>query len=360
MRWVSLKNLKPNRVLAEHILDERGRVLLACGVTITPGMISRLWKLGIGSVCIEDETTDDVNPYSFVRQATRQRILQCTYESLNDLVSTDHGRLVRSAKVKSRLKPLLIDTIQEIRDIDGAGEHLGSVYLSDGELYHHSVNVTFFSLSLGLAMGMDDDNLIELGIGTLLHDVGKLRIPDVILRKPGRLTPEEFETVKLHASYGFEILGRVSDLPVASVRVALQHHEKYDGTGYPQGLKRQEIHLFGRIACVADVYEALTANRVYRTGYLPHQAYELLLGAGGTQFDPAVVDKFVNTIAVYPSGATLLLSNGYRAVVLSSARRQTHRPLVRIIEDASGNPVQQPWQLDLLTERTTEIVGCET
>lgn len=359
MRWVSLRNLRQDRILAQNILDERGRVLLAKGVRLTDTLVDRLRKLDIGSVCIEDKATDDIVLREFVRPETRGQVLDATYKTLTELADGNLGRYNRSSNYQKRLRPLLLDVVAQLKEVEGTGEHLGTVYLSDGELFHHSVNVTFFAMSLGLGLGLNEDDLIDLGLGTLLHDVGKLKVPDYILKKPGKLTADEFEMIKLHPSYGYDLLRGIDDLPVRSRLVALEHHERVDGSGYPRGLKNEEIHYFARIAGVADVYEALTANRVYRKGYLPHQAYELLLGAGGTQFDPAVIEAFVKTIAVYPVGMTLVLSTGERAVVVESRRRQTQRPLVRVLEDQQGNPMPVPWEIDLGKERTIAIVGCE-
>jgi HD-GYP domain-containing protein (c-di-GMP phosphodiesterase class II) len=360
VRWVSLRTIQPNRVLAQSIFDERGRVLLARGMVLSSRMVERLRRMGIGSVCIEDTSTDDLQTQGVVSPQTRQLVLDATYRSLRELANGTYSRVVKPNRVKRQLRPLLSDVIGQLKAMDGAGEHLGTVYVSDGDLYHHSVNVTFFALGVGIAMGLTEEQLIDLGIGTLLHDVGKLKIPESILKKPGRLTDEEFQYIKLHTSYGYELLRAVPDLSTASAMVALQHHERINGSGYPKGLQGEGIHYFSRITAVVDVYEALTANRVYRNAYLPHHAFELLLGGGGTQFDPLVIEAFVSTIAIYPVGMTLLLSTGHRAVVVRSPQKQTQRPIVRVIEDAEGNPVPVPWEMDLSKELTIEIVGRES
>jgi HD-GYP domain-containing protein (c-di-GMP phosphodiesterase class II) len=361
VRWVALRNLREESVLAADVLDERGRVLLAKGVRLTPSLIRRLGQIGVGAVCIEDERVDDLKALETIDPATRARLIGETYSVLTELVNrADSTRAVGASSIRGRLRPLVDEVIAQLREAEDSGQHLGNVYLTDGELFHHSVNVTLFALAVGLDMGLSHHQLLELGLGTLLHDVGKLRIPAAVLQKPGRLTPEEFDLVKLHTSYGYELLTRSSDLPAASALVALEHHERVDGSGYPRGLTQSEIHLYGRIVGVVDVYEALTANRVYRPGYLPHHAYEMILGGGGTQFDTAVVESFVQTIAVYRVGVTLRLSTGERAVVIRSPQRRTQRPVVRVIEDASGRPVDKPWELDLAQHPTLEIVECDT
>ncbi len=359
MRWVSLHTIEPNRILARHILDERGRVLLARGVTLTPHWVDRLLALGISSVCIEDDRTDDIVPAEPITPEMRQQVLAATYDTLTELVSAPSTYRIRPSRVRTRLRPLVEEVIAQMRELGQAGQHFGNVYLTDGELYHHSVNVTLYALGLGIGLRLSEDDLVNLGLGTLLHDVGKLRVPKTILKKPGRLTDEEYETVKLHTVYGYELLQEAGELASTSTIIALHHHERIDGSGYPHGRVGAETHLFARIAAVADVYEALTANRVYRPGYLPHDAYEMLLAGNGTLFDPRVIETFIRTIAVYPVGMTVRLSNGFKGVVVHSTGWQTQRPVVRLLEGPAGEPVQPPVDLDLAKELSVAIVGCE-
>jgi HD-GYP domain-containing protein (c-di-GMP phosphodiesterase class II) len=360
VRWVSLRTIKPDRVLAQSIMDERGRVLLAQGMVLSVSMVHKLQSIGVCSVCIEDAITDDISAHEFISPQTKQAVLETTYNALNEIANGSFTKQIRPTRIKQKFRPLLEEVIGQLKEVGGAGEHFGTVYLSDGELYHHSVNVTLFALSVGIGLSMSESDLIDLGVGTLLHDVGKLRIPETILKKPGKLTSDEFEHIKLHTNYGYELLKEIQDLSVPSALVALEHHERVDGTGYPRGLKGPEMHYFSRITGVVDVYEALTANRVYRTAFLPHQAFELLLGGGGTQFDPMVIDSFIRTIVIYPVGMTLLLSTGDRAVVTQSRRKQTQRPVVRVIEDGEGNPYYAPYEVDLAKELTIQIIGCES
>ena len=162
--------------------------------------------------------------------------------------------------------------------------------------------------------------------------------------------------MKQHTTVGYELLRSQGELSVISAHVALLHHERYDGTGYPRGIPGREQHLFGRITAVADVYEALTANRVYRPGYLPHQAFEYILGGGGTYFDPEVVKAFVQSVAVYPIGTEIALSTGQKAVVSSIDPAFPHRPNVRVLYDANGKQVTKPYEIRLSEDLTTMIV----
>ena len=359
MRWISVLNITDRRILSQNILDERGRILLAKGAQLTDSMVRRLMTMGITSVCVEDPLTEDVQVHEAISQQLRSSLVSATYDSLIELSQADVSRYIRTSSIRRKLQPIVEEVVACLSEVNGAREYLGNVYLTDGELYHHSVNVTLFALSLGLHQGLTSPELVELGIGALLHDLGKLKIKGAVLKKPGRLTDEEYEEIKRHTTLGYDILRRLQDLAPSSTLISLEHHERVDGTGYPRGLRKDEIHRFSRIVSVADVYEALTANRVYRKGYLPHQAYELLLGAGGIQFDQDVVKSFVDTIAVYPTGMTLELSTGERAVVVKSRPKQSHRPVVRIFADKEGNPVDKPYEIDLSESLTTEIVSYE-
>ncbi|GEO26324.1 phosphodiesterase [Alicyclobacillus acidoterrestris] len=360
MRWVALKYIKPGAVLAQRVADGRGRTLLARGIVLTDSLIMRLKRVGIRAVCIENAGTEDVVVTEMVEEQTKIEILSMTYETLAALSSsTSFSYKVKPTFLRSQFGPLLSEIIHQLRQHNGAGEQLGSVYLSDGELFHHSVNVTFYALTLGLQQQMSETDLIDLGIGTLLHDVGKMRIPQDILRKPGRLSHAEYRTVQLHAQFGYDILKDIRDISTKSSLVALQHHERLDGSGYPWGLKAPEIHPFAQLTAVADVYEALTANRVYRQAYLPHEAYDILLADKGTKLSSAVIDAFAQTISIYPIGMSVRLSNGDGAVVIKPSADNRQVPIVRAIENERGEPIR-PYELNLATASDIHIVTCES
>lgn len=147
-------------------------------------------------------------------------------------------------------------------------------------------------------------------MGSLLHDIGKMMIPPEILHKPGRLTDEEFDIIKNHAKYGFDILRKQGDVPLLSAHCALQHHEKWNGGGYPRGLAGEEIHPYARALAVGDVFDALTTHRVYRRAMLPHEAMEIIYADTNSHFEQSVVETFRRTVAIYPVGVTVKLNSG--------------------------------------------------
>ncbi len=178
----------------------------------------------------------------------------------------------------------------------------------------YSVNTTVLSLIIGIGRNYSTDQLLELGMVVLMHDIGKLKVPEKILNKTDPLTKEEFEEIKKHAMYGYEMLRLNQDISLLSAHVALQHQEKYDGSGYPRGLKGKEIHEYARIATISDVYEALTSVRVYRGAMEPYKAYEFITVNSGSHFDPEFVKAFCKNVAVYPNGTGVVLSYGCAAM----------------------------------------------
>jgi putative nucleotidyltransferase with HDIG domain len=360
MRLAALSTLEPGTVLARPVLDEKGKILLGRGVTLTESFIKRLYYLGITAVYIEDPMTDDILVEDLISEQTRQEAIGLVHSILSQMTASEQfPRLFQARNMGVRMQTLFKDILREMRSHKNLTVNLANIYAADTHLYHHSVNVSLIALAIALKMGFEDQQLIHLGIGTLLHDIGKLKIPEAIVNKPGKLTPEEFEIMKSHTIYGYQILRKQEDISFLSAHVALQHHERVDGSGYPRGLTGKEMHLFGKISAVADVYDALIANRIYRKGHLPHEGYEFVLGGVGTYFDAEVVRSFVSAVAIYPLGMTLKLSTGEEAVVCEIPPLHPQRPKVRVIRDSKGRRIDQPYEISLMDQLTTTIVGCK-
>ena len=191
--------------------------------------------------------------------------------------------------------------------------------------------------------------------------MGKLRVDPELLNKPSRLTEDEMVIMRGHTFFGFDLLrSQKGKLSLTSMHIALQHHEKYDGTGYPRGLKEDEIHDFSRIVSIADVYDAVTSDRPYRQALLPHEAYELMHGAGTRHFDPEILPVFLERIAVYPIGTVVRLNTGDIGVVTFVEAGMQTRPTVRLIMDKHRRLYPSATELDMrnhLTVFVDQVVG---
>ncbi|HOY66203.1 MAG TPA: HD-GYP domain-containing protein [Candidatus Ozemobacteraceae bacterium] len=250
--------------------------------------------------------------------------------------------------------------IAEIARTPDAVLNLLAVRAYDDYTYAHNVNVATLSLMIGQAMGLSRNDLHSLGVGALLHDIGKLKVAKEILNKIGPLTPKEFDLIRQHPRVGYEMLRSSREIGEWSKLIVLQHHEKFQGGGYPAGLKGNEISVMARIVAIADVYDALTTSRPFRPAMSPYLSTKILLSNTENQFDPAILAVFLRRMSVYPPGSLVRLNTGVIAAVARSNPGAILRPIVRLLKDAQGLDVINTKEIDLLFEKNLYIVGPHT
>lgn len=221
----------------------------------------------------------------------------------------------------------------------------------------HSLRVCILALVFGRHLDLPVDTMNILGMGALLHDVGKMKIPLDLLNKPGRLTDEEFEIIKSHVPLGVEILEQTSGIPKAAVDVARFHHERFDGSGYTGGRTGQEISLFGQIGGIVDCYDAITSDRSYHVGMSSHEALRRMYEWRSRNFDPGMIEQFIQCMGVYPIGSLVEMSTGSIGVVATINRARRLRPKVIIVLTAEKQPMESPKIIDLLETDTCEDTG---
>ena len=210
----------------------------------------------------------------------------------------------------------------------------------DEYTYTHCINVNLYSLLLGRQLGLDYKNLKKLGISALFHDVGKGKIPNAVLKKPGKLTDEEFEVMKSHPLHGLEVMSCVKGMEEDMLKGVVEHHERYDGKGYPRQLKGEMIHPFGRIIAISDVYDALTSVRVYKEAMAPSKTLGLMYKWAGSNFDPKFLKEFTRAIGVYPPGTIVQLNDKRYALVIESNTLSPLKPKVKVLFDKRMMPVR--------------------
>lgn len=224
-------------------------------------------------------------------------------------------------------------------------ESLVDLRVYDEYTYAHSANVMSLALLMGVTLGFNYEKLRVLGVGAMLHDIGKTMIPDFILNKPGRLTPAEFDVIKTHPERGLKMIAHHRWASPDIQAVILHHHERWDGRGYPHGLKGKDIPEMARIVSVVDVYDALVSRRVYKEPMPPDQAYQLILSGMNSQFEARMVWAFQNLIVPYPCNAVVVLSNGDVAKV---RRVNKNDPLRPVVEMENGTQVDLAGQQGLV------------
>jgi HD-GYP domain-containing protein (c-di-GMP phosphodiesterase class II) len=217
----------------------------------------------------------------------------------------------------------------------------------DEYTFLHSLNVTVWTLNLAVNLGILDNELLRLGIGTVLHDLGKVRLPEGLVRKQGPLDDAEVEILKTHAAHGAKLVLEARSMPSDCATVPLSHHERYDGSGYPRQLSGARVGKFGLIASIADVYDAMTSDRSYQKAMSPTQALRKIYGWAGTHFHPLYVRKFIQCLGIYPIGTIVRLDTGEIGVVIRQNRGEPLRPWVRLEGRSLRPPVAVPVDVDL-------------
>ncbi|HEX7767649.1 MAG TPA: HD-GYP domain-containing protein, partial [Nitrospira sp.] len=218
----------------------------------------------------------------------------------------------------------------------------------DEYTFFHSVNTSLLALSLGRNLGIDDALLHQLGVGTLLHDIGKTKVPLEILNKPGKYEAHEFEIMKQHVMRGAEVLSGTTGLTDTYLKPTLEHHERVDGTGYPFQRRKSELSQFGMMAAVVDIYDAITSDRCYHKAKPAHEALQFLyLISQKGHLDHTLVQRFIQIVGVYPVGSVVRLNTGELAVVSRINRPTPLEPEVIVVKSAGNAIVSHPEAVDL-------------
>jgi putative nucleotidyltransferase with HDIG domain len=236
---------------------------------------------------------------------------------------------------------------------------LSRIRIMDKYTFEHSVSIAVLLMSFAKSMGLGRNIIKELGTGGLLHDIGKTLTPDEILNKPGNLTDEEFVIMRHHVVDSKNILEKTPGLSQIALDVAAQHHERYDGTGYPNGLKGDEISLYGQMSTIVDVYDAITADRCYHKGKEPSVVLKLLMKWSKTHFNPELVQKFIQSVGIYPAGSLVMLNNYHLAKVIDVDKNML-KPTVEIFLDTKKRSYINPNVVNLSEAKQLNIVSSES
>jgi HD-GYP domain-containing protein (c-di-GMP phosphodiesterase class II) len=394
VRRLDDRNLDRGQLLARAIYNERGEILLNTGVEVTERFVQLLLSRGISTVYVKEPGEEDVPPEDIVSERVRVAALTNIYKVFEvaarataDLQGKHPDQIVSELRRPGAAKPSPADAAayeRMFRSVENIVDEvltadtlpgLNSLKSHDNYTFCHSVDVSITALLLGKKLFLSRDQLKALGMGCIMHDVGKSLIDLSILNKPGRLTDDEFARIKAHPSIGFELLKAQMAGDVLPKHVALQHHEHQSGDGYPRGLRGANkvargasdqmdagrIMLLAEIAAVADVYDALASDRSYRAGLAPEQIVEIMGGMRGTHLNAEVLDTFFSVLPRYPVGIDFTVTagryTGFRGVVLATNKQAIDRPRVRLVYDDRGTRLSTPEEIDLVDSPDT-LISC--
>ncbi len=355
MRFIPVNCLRPGMLCGQAIIGRKGEVLLKQGVPLQDAYIRRLRHYGFHGIYIADALSDDIEVADVIASTLRARSVNVIKELFTDAKRTK-GDPNQKIDLLNGLVDTMLDQIVSASDIQ---VNMLDLKIFDDYTYYHSVNVCVLSLIIGAAMGLDRTELHVLGIAAILHDIGKVFVDKEILNKPGRLTDDEFAVIKEHPGNGYKYLLNCFQVPDEALTAIIDHHERIDGTGYPNHKAEGGITRYGQIIAISDVFDALTSDRPYRKALPTAEAIEYIMGSTGTAFSSDLVKVFLQKIVPYPPGITVCLSDGSHGIVVRNNPQACLRPVVRIFKVA-GCLLASTRLVDLLNDRSTlglTIVG---
>lgn len=324
MKYVPLPRLKEGMALGQDIYDGSGEVLLRKHYIVDKDCVHNLEEWGFPGIYIDDEFSKQVEIDTLVRPELlhqAQKLVAAVYEE-------KHGT---NEDEETRIRQVVEEIVDDIASDEELMYNLMNIRSYDNSTYDHSLQVCMLSVLIGARMGMDKARLKELATAALMHDIGKKIIHIELLHTKEPLSDAEKRRMHEHVEAGYQYLKKDFHFSDAVCTAVLEHHENYDGSGYPHGKKGSEISPLAAIIRVADTYDAMTSKRPYRDGYTPSSTAEYIMAQDGAKFAPDVVSVFTKWVSVYPAGCEVELSDGRLAVVIKNYPNFTLRPLVKVM-----------------------------
>jgi HD-GYP domain-containing protein (c-di-GMP phosphodiesterase class II) len=372
MNKFPVEKLKPGMRFTLPVYMDQNNMLVGANVPLKEGDIKRLQKWGMKEI-LTDGVPTEAAPVVFSPIEGEGADLGQIFTDYTNLirmrdeiarVHLDAYNAVQKAHLAVRNNRLFVTT-----ELEKSAEEIISILMKNknaflfmydsteekDSLASHSVNVTFYAVLIGLTMKFPKVKLIELALGTLMINIGMVQIPVYITHKQSSLTDHELNQVKTHPILAYQAMKKYGNFAEKSALVSLQHHEQYDGKGYPRGLKGIEIDECSRIAAVADNYEALLGRRSYREKQFFYQAMKQLVASGARKFDPVILKIFISVLSVYPVGSIVEVNKGGIGIVIGSNIQRPMRPIVKMVRNEDGQPIRDLILVNLSTDQTLFI-----
>lgn len=350
---------RPGMKLGRSIYTEQGHVLAGRGFLLTEHAILKLQQMGLPFLHIEEQGTEDIAPDQAIRDETLIVLHGSLSHVMDELTSgakeTVSGSVVRFCHDSAKM---LVDDLRVRRNHLCLPVHL-STTLTDGDKQHfveHALNVGVCATKLGLQEGLSGEELQALSMGAMLHDIGRLLLPNGL---DSKAMNSDFAEYGNHAELGFRLL-RDSGFPTLTAQCALFHHERVDGSGYPFGLQGHRIHPLIQWVSIFDMFDTLVNGRGQGSPMLPHEALEVIYGGAGTLYDMEKVCRLRDGMALFPKGTTVRLSSGEIGVVSGFDEDSKQRPIVRVIRNPEGAALDRPYEVDLKRQLHLMISGFGT
>jgi putative nucleotidyltransferase with HDIG domain len=327
MKLLFIDDVVEGMILAEDIYDKFENLYISSGAILTKSLIKSLSRMDLEYLNIVEKIADDGEKKAIIIEDRLNKEYKKSVESFKRIFNGSKlGKKILSDELDDCINPLL----EEIKTCNNVAKRLWQIETCDEYTYDHSIMVCMLSALLGKWLSFPEESLHELSKAGLLHDIGKINIPDEILNKAGELSEDEFRIMKTHPTLGYVLLMNNHGFTDDVLDGVLQHHEKYDGKGYPSGIKGKEIHKYARVVAIADVYAAMIADRVYRKGKSPFEAARVIMDGSFGYLDPYYSMIFLNKVSQFYVGNIVKLTTGEIGEVVLIQRNEPARPLVNV------------------------------
>ena len=344
----SIDKLIEGQILGKTLFDENGNELLAEGTKLSERMINKLENMGIEYVHIfnnvinlfsdkeEKEKENEKEKETRFYEST-EKTKKLTKEIFTDIVNDNTMNL-------SKYKVVIDEIFTDILKKDAIILNLENLKSLNEYYFEHAINSTVLAIGTCLILGLNRNLTEKIAMGIIIHDIGYKGIPEELLTKKEKLTDGEYKIVKNHVRIGYNMVMNSPDISKETGEAILYHHENIDGTGYPEGLKRNEIPLAGKLCAICDVYDALLSNRDYRTKLTRYNATKILIMNVDIKFDKYIIKNFLKIVGHYPKGTNVILSNGYHAII---EKENGFNPIVRLTLTNRAEIINKKETIDL-------------
>ena len=355
MRQIAIASLKEGFAVARPVYNAQGGIVVPQGSILTSHHIEKLSGMGISAVFVDDPYTEGLIVEEVLTEELRIRLFRCLRHAMAALrLQSSFAGDGLDLRELHRLTTAMLQQLSPCLDREIVLTQTSSYRDYEAQ---HPINVAVLSYITGRALGLNSQALEDLLQAALLQNIGYVFLPPDLIDREGELTPSELEKMRAHPEKGYQLLKATKGLNASVMATVYQHHERWDGSGYPLGLAGDRIYPLARILAVADTYDALISERPYRRAYMPHEAIEYVMGFGGEQFDYYVVDAFTRNTPSYNVGTRVRLNSGDEGFVVKSNRGLVARPKVRVFWTEDGRELPKPYEIDLsLPQNQSKLV----
>lgn len=358
MRIVNTQSLTQGMILGKPVFTSNGSLLLNKDIKLTNAFIRSLKQKRIPAVYIDDEISEGIELENALDLETKIKAVE-TVKSLFENMNKKKKGGKSNGHISPRSYKTVRDTIdmilENIKKNDNSLFNMIEVMSTDLSSYIHCVNVAVLAILTGRGLGFSKKELIELGTGALMHDIGKSQVPLDIINKSEALTGDQLEEMKKHTTYGYNMVKDNPSISAFVKTIILMHHERLDGSGYPLGVPSDKINDYVKIVSICDIFHTSIFDSRFREKMPIYKALELLESQIGSKIDERIYGKFVKNISIFPQGVGVLLNTGERGIVTEVNSRYPTRPKIRIIRQRDGKFCPGYKNVDLMKELTIFI-----